>query len=215
MKNLTKVLFIFLISIFLISACSDNPTSPNDNPNDNGTINSITGTIQVWTNGDGYSVKLVVDTDTKDIFIAGESTISASGNFNISSLKDVPDNFLAGIGNDFPDSVTCDNPNVKFSINASNLNVYDNNGAVVGDLSYAKYDTQNYIVGIFIYSTDHAKITGSYTQDGGHMNVNLEFKKGWNLYYAIMTDNGDGSYKINMTSEHQNGMQWYFSGKKK
>ena len=213
MKDLTKKLLIILISIFVITACDNNSTEPeDDDTGGSGAITSISGTIQAWTQGEGYSVKLVVDTEAKEIFVAGESSISVSGNFNISSLEDVPGDFLAGIDSDFPEGVTCDNPNAKFSINASYLYVYDNNGTNLGELSYAGYDTQNYIMGIFVYSDSKAKITGTYTQDGMEVNVNLDFKKGWNLYYAIMSENGN-SYKITLTSTHQDGLQWYFSGK--
>ncbi len=212
MTKLTKIFFLFLVSIFLITACKDNSTEPEDDAGGNGAITSISGTIQDWTQGEGYTVKLVVDTEGKGIFVAGESSINSSGKFNISNLEDVPNDFLQPVCETYSNQVNCDNSNAKVSINDSYLYVYDGNGAIIGSLSYESYGT-NYIGGSFIYANSKVKVTGSYEDSEGQVTMNLDFKKGWNLYYAIFTVTGNNTYKIDLTSTHQDGMQWSFGGK--
>lgn len=213
MKKLSKGLFLILFSTILMNACDDIIGS-NDDFDDNGVVKSIHGTILNWSLGDGYIVKLVVDTEAKDIFVAGTSSIDTLGKFNIQSLKDVPDNFLSELFHEYPDSLECDNPNAKFSINASFLYVYDKAGTKIGKLSYSGFDLLNLISGIIVYSSEGTKITGSITDEDKQIKVNLRFEKGWNLYYVVFTENSDSTLVVNFTSEHQDGMHWSFTNNK-
>ena len=203
---------ITVFAIFAFNACSDddNPTEPDNNGG--GTVTSVSGTIDNWTLGDGYTVKLVVDTDAKNIFEAGTSSISTSGNFNIENIKAVPADFLTTASDDLPDSVNTTNPNAKVA--SGSFYVYNNSGTQTGEIYSEGTGSTSWYEAIYVYSDSDVSYSGSYNNNGYVTNVDITFKKGWNVYYFV-TDFADNNYSSKLTSTKPGDLSWTYGYKTK
>ena len=215
MKNLTKWLLIATMSIFVIISCEDNnPNEPEDNDETNGggVVTSISGKIWSWQLQDGYKIKLEVYNDTKETFVAGESSISTDGSFNISTLQEVPANFLFPVTNVFPaDSVTISNQDAKFCYHSTDFTIYNSSDVVYGHVEYAWYGASDneFTNGSYLYSDSDVSITGSFTQYNSPVTVNVNLKKGWNIIYEIAKFENN-IYVVTITTETQEGLDWYY-----
>ncbi len=209
MRKRTKFFLPVILFFFFVSACSDNnPTEADDHHS--GAISSISGKISDWTFS-GYKLKLVADTDLKAQYVAAETDVNSNGEFNLSSLKDVPADYLYPLRYELQPGVNCDNPNLK-TVGASLL-LYQNGqpkGEVVYSLLTPEFPPVGSYTAYYYYADGEAKVTGStnYTEYYKVVAVfDISVKKGWNVYYEHYAsfDQTTNTLTIKYTSEKPSG----------
>ncbi len=206
MAKLLKNITLLLIVSFFFFGCDDNnnPTEPDDSA---GGISKIEGKITGWSLGTGYTVKLTSENGTKASFYSASASISADGSFKLENLKTVPADYLDVV--DFPDGVTSTNTNVKLS--DSYLYVFhDASGARLGEVYYENFMATPAFFADYFYADGNAEITGTTVEDGVTVTINLDIKKGWNVYYYVFT----GDNQASMTSTKPGDGEWIFTGGK-
>ncbi len=216
MKNLLKLIVLITVFGVIFIACGndDNPTEP-----DNGSagITSIGGTIADWNLGTA-TIKLVADTEQKLQYVAGEAVINSNGEFNISSLKDVPADYLYPLRYDIPSGVTLSDMEVN-TIGAY-LPIFVS-GNEAGEVTFGKGSNFPPEAGDFAsyyYFADRAAtITGSasWSEDGISYQATFDISmvKGWNIFYEIFESYNFSTNEVSVKyiSSKPDGGSWFFS----
>ena len=140
-------------------------------------------------------------------FIVDEASFENNG-FKL-KLSDIPDSYLSPLDLGFFDGTTISDKNVRISEDGVGLMAFDSNGDVIGYFDFVDYEV--YASAFWLYADRDVTIKGARKEDGWESVVDLNLRKGWNIFYIYdtWTPNID-SWRITTQKPNNVNLRWRF-----
>jgi hypothetical protein len=145
---------------------------------------------------DEVQVYLQYHGDGADLLLA--SGKYENGAFKITLPATFDENYLNELGT--ANGVTVSNPNARYAM-FDEIAAYKNSEAV--GIFSSGYNPNIKVQ--YMYLDRDVTINGTLNDDNDPITYDIIFKKGWNMVYAIKTEN-----EITLTTQPQSGMKWYY-----
>ena len=205
-----KLITILLIMLFAFTSCKkdDNPVSSDSASNSS--VTSISGTIPNYTLGAGKSIKLSYwGNGYSDYPTYGSAVVDANGNFNITSLSNVPDDQLND-QSEIPSGVVSSDLSAKihggFALRIYTTSTTIPTHTVDKGIFHSTTRAGDYYVN-FIYSNKDFSIQGTHIESGEEYRWNVSLKKGWNKMIELVKQ--ASPLIMEYSNDEPDGGYWY------